>query len=314
MLKTIALMAALAFQSAAIPATTVPAIQPELRFPVISDTHVQSWDTRSQTKFKQALTDLHNVAPKSDAMVITGDLGNGQPADYAALSAILSGTPHPAQTLFTIGNHEFYKAWMNTSGQFSEKTFPNGETEQASITRFLHLTGESKVYYERWIKGYHFLVLGSEQYRQSNPANLESAWLSSGQLHWLKEELKEKKEANRPIFVFLHQPIEQTVQGEELRAILAEHPEVIFFSGHTHTYLGHPNTLMRDQFTRVNTSSVLDPVNGADQQISPEQSEGMVVSVYDDKVVIQGRDFHGKRWIEGAQYLIPLLTPTDQKL
>lgn len=313
MFKMIALMAALAFQTA-VPAATVPSNQPELRFPVISDVHVQSWDTRSQTKFKQALTDLHSVAPQSDALVINGDLGNGQPADYATLQRLLNGTPHPAQTLFTIGNHEFYKAWMDESGQFSEKTFPNGETEQASIARFLKFTGESKVYGEKWIKGYHFLFLGSEQYRQSNKTNLESAWLSSGQLEWLKEELKEKKEANKPIFVFLHQPIEATVQRDELRAILAEHREVIFFSGHTHTYLGHPNTLTQDKFTRLNSSSVLDPINGAGQQADPQQSEGLIVSVFDDKVVIQGRDFHGKRWIEGAQYLVPLLTPTDQKL
>ena len=104
------------------------------------------------------------------------------------------------------------------------------------------------------------------------------------------------------------------MQGEQLREILAEHPDVIFFSGHTHTYLGHPNTLVQDKFTRVNTSSVLDPVNDAGVQASPAQSEGLLVSVYDDKVVIQGRDFHGKRWIDGAQYIVPLLTPTDQKL
>ena len=91
--------------------------------------------------------------PNLDALVINGDLGDGRSDDYAMLNSILQKYPLPKTVYYTLSNHEFYKAY--------------------------------------YIQGYHFIFLGSEQYRQSDPANYEDAWLSSAQLSWLQKKLQE---------------------------------------------------------------------------------------------------------------------------
>ncbi|MCG7216968.1 metallophosphoesterase family protein [Paenibacillus mucilaginosus] len=305
--------------------TGEPGEKPKLSFPVISDIHIQSWHTESHMKFTQALQDLNAVNPASDALVINGDLTNGMPADYAKLQELIGQQPHPRSVFYTIGNHEFYKAWFDADGYWNPATFPNGETEEASIARFLDLTGQkNKVYYDQMVKGYHFIFLGSEQYRQSDPANLEDAYLSSEQLDWLKKTLRKGASSDKPIFVFLHQPLPYTVAGthfccvnnravvqhEELKAILSEYPQVVFFSGHSHWELKLPGTLVQEKFTMVNTSSVVQPWtdngSGGEMLTAPEESEGLYVEVYKDRVTIKGRDFYRHRWIPEADFTIPV--------
>ncbi|UUZ90639.1 metallophosphoesterase [Paenibacillus sp. P25] len=291
---------------------------------MLSDIHVQSWDTQSHAKFSAALQDLSGINPNSDTLVINGDLTNGMPADYAKLQELLKQNPHPKNVLFSMGNHEYYKAWFDASGAWSPPTFPNGETEQASISRFLQFAGTDKVYYDRIIKGYHFIFLGSEQYRQSDPNNLEDAYLSKEQLNWLKDTLKKASGSGKPIFVFLHQPLPYTVAGtyfccvnnraviqhEELKSILSQYPQVIYFSGHSHWELKLPKTMVQDGFTMVNSSSVVQPWtddgSGGEMLTAPEESEGLYVEVYDDEVRIQGRDFYRKRWIPEADFSVPV--------
>lgn len=288
----------------------------KLAFPVISDPHVQSTDAASQRVLKAALEDLHGVDPTADALVINGDLGNGQPADYTALRSIISSTPHPSQLFYTMGNHEYYRAWVDRNGKYNPGAFPNGESELMSIRRFLNLTRESKVYYDKWVKDHHFIFLGSERYRQSYPELGENAYLSQQQLDWLQAKLTEAKTPNRPIFVFLHQPLPYTVNGSheelgvmqhrELREILAKHPEVILFSGHTHYVLNSPYMVVRDTFTMVNSSSVYrvyDPIAG---NTSIDRSQGLYVEVYEGKVVIRGRDFAKRMWIPEAEHTLLL--------
>lgn len=313
-----ALVAGSLFMAA--PAEAKPSTElPLLHFPVISDIHVQAKDKLAQQKLKAALTDLHSIDPSADAMVVNGDIGNGQPQDYDVVRSILSEVPHPSNSWFTIGNHEFYKAWFNAKGDYDAAHFPNGETEQMSINRFLSFAGAPGVYYDKWVKGYHFLFLGSEHYRQSNPNNQENAYLSAQQLFWLTTKLNEDRDPHRPTFVFLHQPLPKTVSGswtwyqdrsviqsEELTDILQQHPEAILFSGHTHWELNMPSTFAKYQFLMVNSSSVEQPYSKDDEPLSSDRSEGLYVEVYEDKVIIRGRDFHNRQWIPQAQYALPL--------
>lgn len=321
-MKTVSrLMLAFVIFFAIFPSTAVQA-EPEqdgsLSFSVLSDIHVQSWDRKSQRKLIRALNDLHHIDAKTDALIINGDLGNGFPDDYEALRNILQKTPHAPQIFFTIGNHEFYKAWHNSNRVWSPGTFPNGETEQASIQRFLAFTGESEVYFEKRIKGYRFLFLGSEQYRQSNPDNGEDAYLSEAQLAWLNGKLQEHKDKPAPVFVFLHQPLPNSVGGSffpdddraviqhtELKQILSQCPAAILFSGHTHWALQAQTAFRREGFTMANTSSVYEPLNPENQPYDEKEnrSEGLFVQVEPGKVVIRGRDLTNGSWI--GQYVIP---------
>ncbi|GIP40694.1 hypothetical protein J31TS4_39740 [Paenibacillus sp. J31TS4] len=299
---------------------TSPEAGPELAFPVLSDVHVQEWDKGSIRKFKNALNDLHAINPNADALVINGDLTGGMPRDYKRYADILENTPHPP-VYHAIGNHEFYKAWLNADGGWAGESFPNGETEQASINRFLALNNQSKVYYDQWIKDYHFLFLGSEQYRQSDPNNAEDAYLSDEQLRWLEAKLQEKQDPSKPIFVFLHQPLPNTVAGsidrgivqhEQLKAILKKYPQVVFFSGHSHWQLEIPGSFVKDGFSMVNTSSVNEPFNENNEPVEVDISQGLYVEVFEDRVVIRGRSFDQRNWIPYSEYVIPRVVQHGQ--
>ena len=299
-------------------ATTVAGAGPVFRFAVISDIHVEAWNKESHTKLRKALTDLGTNAP-GQALVINGDLGNGLPKDYETLGKLMQENPYPGQVVYTIGNHEFYKAWTDASGKWNEAGFPNGETAEASINRFLQFTGYEKVYHDSWIGGYHFVFLGSESYRQTDDSYPEDAWLSENQLNWLEGVMAEGAEEGKPIFVFLHQPLPYTVAGsytdfnsravvqhDRLKEILSRYPQTIFFSGHSHWELGSPGTLIRDGFTMVNTSSVLTPYDTTDNPIAAEEqkSEGIVVEVTSNSVQIKGRNFTAGDWIPEASYTV----------
>ncbi|MGE5674825.1 MAG: metallophosphoesterase family protein [Mycobacterium leprae] len=294
------------------PASTAP----DLSFAVISDIHVIAGDREAEQRLRTALLDIHRAAPDAALLVVNGDLGNGRPQDYEQLRAILASTPHPP-VRYTIGNHEFYRAFYTPDGRYSRESFPNGETDGTAIARFLAFAGRDRVYGTETVAGYPFIYLGSECSRISRLEYADSACLSHDQLSWLKARLAEAHASGRPIFVFLHQPITQTVagsafpaymravqQGEELRALLQQYPEVILFSGHTHWALSHPLTLVRQGFTMVNSSSVRSPSDARDRQILG-MSEGLIVSVYPDRVLIRGREFGRGRWVPEATFSIP---------
>ncbi|UQZ81501.1 Calcineurin-like phosphoesterase [Paenibacillus konkukensis] len=303
--------------------------KPLLTFPVLSDLHVQAWNRASHTKLARALADLHTLNPAADALVLNGDLTDGRQRDYDKLSELLRQVPHPPQILSSIGNHEFYQSWHGPSSRWNKEGFPNGETEQASISRFLKFTGEKKVYYTKNIRGYDFIVLGSERYRQSDADYLEDAYLSDEQLAWLRTELQRLSLSGKPVFVFLHQPLPNSVSGtsgccvnsrsviqhEELKKLLAAYPQIILFSGHTHLELKLQRTLVRDGFVMVNSSSVEQPwtedERGTGKPLGPEASEGLYVEVYASKVIIRGRDFHKQRWIPEAEFTVQVPAVTN---
>jgi 3',5'-cyclic AMP phosphodiesterase CpdA len=94
------------------------------------------------------------------------------------------------------------------------------------------------IYYHRVIKGYHFIVLGTED-------GVTEGTFSVSQIGWLAERLKQANadDPHKPIFVFHHQPIKGTIYGSEwgfsknrelFYDTLKANPQVISFSGHTH--------------------------------------------------------------------------------
>ena len=93
----------------------------------------------------------------------------------------------------------------------------------------------------------------------------------------------------------MHQPLPNTVswsrsrslqndivQQNQLRTILSQYPEVMFFSGHTQLQLGLEHDIVKDQFTMVNDSSVGMLVDGNNKSV-PNDSEGLLVTVYKNK-------------------------------
>ena len=269
---------------------------PNLVFPVLSDVHIGG--KQADKKFIKALQDCGSLENKYDAIAFVGDITDtGNVRQYKYFSSILSREfSKGAKRFIAIGNHE-YKA---------EKT-----NEAMIVKRFVHETAMPSLYYDNWVKGYHFIVLGSE--------NMGEAKLSNAQLNWLEEKLKEKVDENgsRPIFVFLHQPIPHTVYGSDtwgniinygqLDEILKKFPQVILFSGHSHYSFNSPKTMFKDNFTMFNTGAVYYIMGEDDKYTDYKISQGLIVQVYDEKVEVRPREFTNRKWI-GKGYTIDLKT------
>ncbi|WP_409299696.1 metallophosphoesterase family protein [Peribacillus sp. SCS-155] len=292
--------------------------KPILQIPVLSDVHICGNPRRIEEKliclterddhFIRVLEDLQTVAPDYKAIAIVGDLTDqGLEIQYDKFMDLLFWAGNPrAERLLAIGNHEFFERKM---------WYKPALTEDDLMKRFQQKTYMGGIFYNKWIKGYHFIVLGSEGLNTSHPG---SANLSEAQFSWLERTLKENTDDDKPIFVFLHQPIRNTVFGSQsrepdpvgkrLRNILRKYPQAILFSGHSHYQLKHPKNIYRDIFTMVNTGAIYYIVDEKGKNL--EDSQGLVVNVYKDHVDIMARDFSYRNWIN--KFTIPL-TKSNQK-
>lgn len=189
---------------------------------------------------------------------------------------------------------------------------PARELWKRRMRHFAEGTGEAAPYHDHWLGGYHFIFLGSES---PHPKDCD---LSAAQLEWLKECLAEEASPDRPVFVFLHQPLMDTVAGSmqsqgwfgvnqdaELKQVLSACPQAILFTGHTHWQLEAQRTMYDGQGvmpSMFNASSVAYLWTDGDEHLTG--SEGLQVEIYHDRVTVRGRDFVKGTWIEGAEYTV----------
>ncbi|WP_243428239.1 metallophosphoesterase family protein [Clostridium rhizosphaerae] len=266
----------------------------DISFSVLGDIHE---DTE---KFQTAIYDLYKVRPNMDALVLNGDaVDQGLPSQYDSMKKLLSKNSSilPKTIIKNIGNHEFFDY---------KKEYNTAEDVKDFIGRYLQFAGEEKVYHDKWIKGFHFISLGSEN-GNTKDFNSVKAYISKEQLAWFKETIAKDYEKGRPIFVFLHQNLNSnaskgwvgTDQAEDIRKILAQYPEAILFTSHTHASLETTNVTLNQPFTMVHTGAVHYTLkigsNGARERT--DDNYGIYVEVIDNKVYIKGRDFNNKTWV-----------------
>jgi 3',5'-cyclic-AMP phosphodiesterase len=269
-----------------------------LSFQVITDTHVTGDPEHIHNRnLENALLDIAKQAPGTAGIMHVGDLtDHGFPREYEEWHKIWSrheGTlPAP---LFTTGNHDVgLGVWPDR------------------LDRFVEATEMPGAYHDHWVNGYHFIFLGTEK-------NLELfCTLSEQQLEWLDRKLGEKASPEQPVFVFLHQPLMNTVSGsyeaqewygvtedQELRAVLSKYPQAILFTGHTHWELEAPNCHFDGKGKlphMFNAASVA--YLWTDEDEHKDGSQGFFVEVYPGHVRVRGRDFAAGKWIEAAQFQI----------
>ena len=70
-----------------------------------------------------------------------------------------------------------------------------------------------------------------------------------------------------------------------------------------------PNiNLTQNKFTIINSASVYYTTFAP--TVNWDESQGLCVQIYDDKVVVQGRDFYRKQWIPKVHYTIDVQSAT----
>jgi Icc protein len=271
--------------------------QPIIVFQVITDTHVRADPEHVHNhNFDRALKDIIRQSADSVGIMHVGDVtDHGNDDEFAEVHRILSdnkdGLP---KLLWTTGNHDV------GLGIWDKR-----------ISKFLAETQMTGPYHDQWIQDYHFIFLGTER-------GLELFCdLSDVQLTWLDDKLAENASLDKPIFLFVHQPLMDTVGGSfkeqgwygvtqdnQLKGILAKYPQVILFTGHTHWELeaGYARSEDDAMPAMFNASSVAYLWTDLDEH--KDGSQGYYVEVYAHKVLVKGRDFAAGDWIQGAQFRV----------
>ncbi|WP_339167741.1 metallophosphoesterase [Paenibacillus sp. FSL R5-0341] len=311
--------------------------QPLASFQVITDTHVRDEaDHIHNRHLEQALADIATFSQGSSGIMHVGDVTDrGLPSEYRELQRIWKQHAENLPDIrYTVGNHDIGAVvWQDPPivllemkedevAELLEQEGQDISDEAASITvaglwqrrlsDFEGTTGMRGSYHDHWIDGYHYIFLGTEQ---PHPKDCD---MSAEQLEWLESKLSERATPNQPIFLFLHQPLMDTVAGSlkeqgwygvnqdaELKAVLAKYPQAILFSGHTHWQLEAQHTMYDGAGhmpTMFNASSV--GYLWTDQDEHLEGSEGLHVEIYRDRVVVKGRNFVTGEWIEGAAFTV----------
>jgi 3',5'-cyclic AMP phosphodiesterase CpdA len=257
-----------------------------------------------------ALSDIKKLSPNSIGIFVNGDIADhGEEAEYRSFQQLINNAGDGLPKVYcAIGNHDL------ASGPYDDK-----------LELFLKYTepATDSVYFDQWINGVHFIYLGSE-------ATGLNAQLSREQLNWFKQALAENRDENRPIYVFLHQGLIDTVAGtfayqkwhginqsREFASILKKYPEIVLFSGHSHWEMDSQNSMKARDVklpTIFNTASAAYLWNDGSMatNVGVEGSQGYYLYAYQDKLLVLGRDFVNGQWIASAQFVVQYPQPDNE--
>lgn len=282
----------------------------QFSFWVISDLHSGNWDGFfQQPKIRAALTDIQETDPNTSAIITNGDNveSNIDGCWEQLVKAINDTIGDSIPIYFTIGNHELKVGEGGTYSEQLERYFKYTNSVSANPT--------DSVYYAHKINGQYFIHLGSQSQTANGYANLHP-----DQLAWLRGALRRADKEGARAYVFIHQPIKNTVSGtleelnqdwnaveqdSELREILDAYSNVLVFSGHTHINLESFQPALlggKEKPSYFNDAAIGKMVSMTGNTFADyEGSQGLCVEVYNDKILVRGRDFANKQWISSAQ-------------
>ncbi|MCW1300674.1 MAG: metallophosphoesterase [Candidatus Parvarchaeota archaeon] len=271
-----------------------------LKFFVLSDIHSKIGN------LQVALLDIKQTIEEFDLLILNGDIVDlGISEEYDKMDKFIKDNSllTPKIIIKNIGNHEYYKDY--SSG-------PNSLNDNDNLLlRYLKFADREKVYDDLWIRGYHFINLGSETtYNKSVDPSTDRANLSNKQILWFHEKIDENYIKGKPIFVFLHQPLDNTIlfsqshlfninKDQEIKDICSKYPEIIFFSSHSHHTFYEEGNIYKDPsgFLCIDTSSIVEPVFYA-TTTAKYSIQGVYMEVHEDHALIKFRDFGRREWIK----------------
>ena len=257
-----------------------------MSFSAVSDIHVETNNPEAYKAFTDILYGI-KAGERNDAVVFTGDnVMNGQiPENLFFYTAVRSALP--ADSTFVVsGNHDY----GNGEGDF--KKFRRNYLINNALY-FGNVLEEP--YYYRVINGCYMIFLSSE----SNSVNYST--IGEEQYIWLESVIAEAKAENATVFVFNHHPVDLINGGTDTRLadILSGYNNLLYIHGHIH------DQLAADSFyEQYGVKSINLPRSS--EVVDYEPGDGIVVEVYENEILVRGRDFITGEWIEGLEYRYPL--------
>ncbi len=271
-------------------------------FAVITDLHINLDRSSFTEHLKLAMRDIKTLYPECAAIFTVGDnTDNGYDAQYELLMDTIASCNPDAPLYFTIGNHDLMY----------------GTDYDEQVRKFMYYTGMSAPYYSFEMNGNKCIVLASDSLDGNGT-------MGKTEMDWLASQLAECDKNDR-IFLFVHQPLIETVSGSlysrdheiqdwygfynsgnSIHSMLSEYPNAMLFTGHTHWTLESIQPILigaGKDANFVNCASVgylwtdLDAATGG--------SEGIFVEVYEDYILVRGREFLNGNWCAALQIVIP---------
>jgi hypothetical protein len=282
---------------------------------VMSDIHITLSKTHTHNQnFANMLKDVQSLNKDALGIFVVGDTADtGNEQEYKNMVELHQNAGDVPPVFLAIGNHDLSSLPFDQANANFLKyaTLPDGT----------HPTDTS---YDFWLGGYHFIFLGTD-----HAAGLHSSFDRST-MTWLEEKINENRDPSRPVFLFLHQSLSNTVSGSlpgegwngvntesMLRNTLKDYPEVMFFNGHSHWTMDSTGNMFEgnDKLPcRIfNCASVAYLWSGYNTVTGEhlDGSQGYMVKLCDGKLYVLGRDFARGEWIPSAQYCIQLREPTE---
>lgn len=312
---------------------------PIYRFGSLSDLHFNryylSLTDDSMCAFPNALNflDAYDVS----LVALSGDLSNNSETNaFEKFNYIASKYDFPVYTC--TGNHDVKDTLDKDAWRRLVNTGVYGENKADGV---LDVNEETFDFVYAPNKGNDDVFIFLSQYAWSYN-NESSRILSDEQLDWLEAQLK--KYSDRTVYVYFHTFLaddeNNTDSGEgniinnkgvtydlvytvgtpdeiRFRSLLKEYKNVICFNGHSHWAFDQVkyNPIMNitdydgTYATLVHNSSVSSPrrvrENASERtEYNMRSSEGYLVSVYEDRIVLQGIDFLRGEFLSYANYVI----------
>lgn len=269
-------------------------------FCALSDVHIYDYLYPTSTDdFKRALTFAET---NCDFTCIAGDLTSSGSANEMAEYKSIVDNYAPTKPVYAIsGNHETAAGVYVTDDTIKPYT---GQGLYYSFTKGNDV----------------FIMLGYYgAYHKTNGGWRSDEFLSTAELQWLYETLEENR--NKRCFIFQHVlPHQHGVGnpdglyksaliwnvndggiGQAFMSLLKHYKNIILFHGHSHTQFWlqeldeKANYSAANGYRSVHIPSLAVPRGVSDDGSKLEtvsaESEGYIVDVYDDCIVLNGRDF-----------------------
>lgn len=288
----------------------------KLNFAAISDIHMTDESLRSMM-LGFGLNDMQNSARTLDALVAAGDLtDHGYLEEWENLEKTFAKYNPAKNILLAQGNHD---TWTEDEGYNLAREYFINYSEK--------ITGREieNEYYSTVINGYTFIVLASEDDRTS-------MYVSDAQLEWLAAEMEKAAQADLPIFVVCHWPLNQThglpvTWGEDdmepddggigdqsaaVEAILKKYDNVFLISGHIHNGLSNERQKETNGYVSIESDGSFHSINLPSYMYMTIRGRiangtGYQFEVYEDRVEIRARSYSAGVWYTDYNQTIPLV-------
>lgn len=216
--------------------------KPVLRFVAASDVHIDdSGSGREEERLAQLYETAYAYAAsqaynKLDGVFFAGDISN-------------RGTSSSLDTFFRIVNEN------NRAGTLSRAILGNHEfftDPENTVSRFLASSGYDAADCDLVLGGFHFILMCPDKNGSGFSAE-KQAWLDAR----LAAAVAEDSTGTKPVFVFQHHHVKNTVYGSgrwgitDLRAVLDKYPQVVDISGHSHYPINDPRSIWQGTFTAL---------------------------------------------------------------